>query len=474
MPEASFSSDFVQALTDEIERFTAALPPAATTYRRADLRHALQRALYFRFVNDERCQRGWWAERPGPGWLARLLRRTFRARVTSAALVFPRFAHTALQSRRLRRQRNATPRGRTGMLVFAVIHAKFVRYVQAIGLDHDATAFYCGMLDTLQVELARAGIDVTVAPAVSAWRRLFDARQPYLQQFGLQQELDAHLAFLDVSRPRAVVVVEGNSPSDEVINQACKLVGIPCACIQQGWSPIIHAAFRQFSFTTMFVWGEAFARLLATHSPRQRFVPTGSHVIGPAEPTSAARCNAISFFLQGKSPLIDDAVWSGFLELVRRVAARCPALPVLVREHPSCPLDQATRADLGSVANIELVDPARSSLHEQLARSRVGVSLFSTTLFECVASGVVPVAVNPNVLRQFVPSLAEAGVGVEAGSWADAEEAIIRLCEDDAFYARYVARQPAFADSFFHGATREQAKMMLRAELARLAAEEYS
>src|SRR5207245_2731811 len=59
-------------------------------------------------------------------------------------------------------------------------------------------------------------------------------------------------------RPACLVVVEGNAPQDETINQACAQLGIPTVCVQQGWSPVLHNGFRNMSYTRMTVWGQGF------------------------------------------------------------------------------------------------------------------------------------------------------------------------------------------------------------------------
>lgn len=467
MPTAPFSSDFVAALTDQIGRLITSLPARMTTHRGADLRHALQRALYFQFANDDALRVAWLGGALGDDWLAdRLARHGLMKRARTLALIAPRMARDAMLGRRARA---SAPIGGSleGMLVASVIHAKFVRYVEALGLPRALYRYYCGTLAPLHDELGRYGLAALLAPSLDWWRRAIDWRQPYLDAYGLQRELDAHLAFLEATRPRAVVVVEGNSPSDEVMNQACKLTGIPCICLQQGWSPILHAGFRDFSFTKMLVWGDGFARLLAPANPRQRFVTTGSHVIGG--PTAAGAFvgerSAVSFLLQGRSPMIDDVSLEGLITLVQRVAAGDRRRPVLVREHPSAPLATSTRRSLNAHPNVTIVDPANLSLQQQLAGSRVGVSLFSTTLFECVAGAVVPVAVNPGILRELRPSLAAAGVGVEVASWEAAHAAIARLCDDDTFYRQHLARRDEFVALFFHGADCDRAKRAIADEL---------
>ena len=53
-------------------------------------------------------------------------------------------------------------------------------------------------------------------------------------------EADVTLAALQALRPASVVVVEGNAPLDVVTAEACRVLGIPCFCVQQGWSPYVH------------------------------------------------------------------------------------------------------------------------------------------------------------------------------------------------------------------------------------------
>ena len=77
-------------------------------------------------------------------------------------------------------------------------------------------------------------------------------------------------------RLKLVVVPEGNTPEDEILARVAERHGIASACIQQGWSPILHPAFHNLSYGAMLVWGEGFADLLAPANPRQRFIATGN------------------------------------------------------------------------------------------------------------------------------------------------------------------------------------------------------
>jgi len=460
--QPEFASDFIQSLVDEIERLIADRPLVSTEYRGADLRQALARSLYFQFANDEACRRDW---QSGPGWLAH--RFATCSRRSTAVLSVPRAMRDLLLDLQWRYLYKKGPSCRN-KLVFAFARERFAHYLQAIGFNSNSALFYCGLPNPRSFALSFSDIPLALPSTLRPWRRYLDWKNPDLQVFALQRQLDIHLAFLERERPRAVVVVEGNAPFDEVLNQACKLTDIPCICIQQGWSPIIHTGFRHLSFTKMLVWGEDFGRLLSSYSPGQRFVATGNHLVGCEARSVSSPRNAISFFLQARSPMIHKKVLDDFFVLIRRIGTACPNLRMLVRDHPTARMNAAAHRSLDTLKNVEWVNPATSSLHDQLTRSRVSVSLFSTTLLESVACGSVPVAVNPGILRQFIPSLAESGVGVEASTWNDAEAAIIKLCTDQQFYEAHVSQHADFVHRFFNGATREESKEALRIELTRI------
>src|SRR3954465_2887322 len=72
----------------------------------------------------------------------------------------------------------------------------------------------------------------------------------------LMRGFDRVVTALSRMRASRTVVVEGMSPLDEIGSQASKALGIRSICLQQGWSPLVHAGFRGMTHSTMTVWGE--------------------------------------------------------------------------------------------------------------------------------------------------------------------------------------------------------------------------
>jgi hypothetical protein len=250
-------------------------------------------------------------------------------------------------------------------------------------------------------------------------------------------------------------VVEGMSPTDELANRAAAVLGIPCVCLQQGWSPFVHVGFRNMSFAAMAVWGEGFAALLRPGNPDQRFVAVGSFALASEvgfgrEELAAAVGNrpAVAFFLQPDSPVITPVHQAAFHELVTRTAVRLPGSAILVREHPASPLPTAEREALVAIG-AQMVKPERFALRAILETAQVAVSIYSTSLIEAVAMGAVPLVFNPTSMPRYEPDLESLGAGLERRSVEDAEDAIAELmCDSEARTALRDAGE-GFRSGFF-------------------------
>jgi glycosyltransferase involved in cell wall biosynthesis len=235
-------------------------------------------------------------------------------------------------------------------------------------------------------------------------------------------------------------------------------LGIPCVCLQQGWSPVVHTGFRNMSFDRMAVWGAGFAELLEPHNPDQEFVVTGSPAFDRrdgaggdlAEQIGGRR--TVGFFTGAVSPLLAQADVDEFMALIPAVASTLPDAAVLVREHPAHPLSQARLAELERLPNVLLAPPRRYPLRDVLLNSDVVVSDYSTTLIEGVAMQRPAVVCNQTSMPRYSPDVEAHGVGIEVKQTAAARDAIARLVSDRAFYDEFTARMPAFRNRFFAGA----------------------
>ncbi len=430
--------EFVQSLCDGIEGFTARRVRSdrdAFIYRGADLRYAVERAMYIRLVNDA------------------ALCATFRSSPHAGVAIPDALCAPPPLARRLRqwldRPSRTEPMPPGPPVLVHVIQEKFVRYLQPVMDRLPVPYAYLGALNpAMTPAFARLGvphIDLSSLdlPSPRVPRALLD--------FGeLPAWYDRIFAALSMLRPRCVVLVEGNAAQDEVVNRACLALGIPTVCVQQGWSPFVHNGFRNMSYTEMAVWGEGFADVLRPFNASQRFTATGHHgLTGVGRASRDGNCTpAIGFFLQAAGPLISEAAWSEFLTLIRRTAETFGSSRIIVRSHPAHDLTDAEVRAL-SMPNVQLSHPSAQSLDEVLSNVDIVVSIYSTVLVEGVAVGAIPVVVNLTSMPAYLPDVAGAGVGIEVRDSNSALASIGRLMADEELRRSIAAGAETFRKNFF-------------------------
>lgn len=442
-------ADYTLDLSDAIGAALAAAGRAAFVYRGSDLAHAVERELFVQLVNDDGLHSAYETRRQGgeaqvprlPGRVqqdvARLLlgRGTLRAKAGLAAL---------------RSRGRAAPihsaGGDDGPLCYLLDHAKFLSFVAPLLQADTGDAHILSATDELLPALRESGIAHTALDYASR------AQPAYPSELGKGLRERDYLAVvhdviteaLENVRPRALFVVEGNGPFDEVASRAARALGIPSICLQQGWSPVIHSGFRNMSFTRMTVWGPAFARLLQPYNPQQRFESVGHHL---AIPDADGEHDAIVFFLQSTSPIIAPSHLEQLHGLVLAAADRLRDRRILVRQHPGAPLASDVRTEMERRRNVSFADDM--PLAEVLATARTSVSIYSTTLLESAAAGVPPIVFNPTSLTRPQPDLAALGAAVDAAEVDTALEAIDRLASDDDYHGSFAPAMDRFRTDFF-------------------------
>jgi hypothetical protein len=330
------------------------------------------------------------------------------------------------------------PQGAVACFVFN--HPKFVRYtaplIRHLGVDR------CMAIALAGTEEAVEGLGIPAVPFAPT-------------REGLAGEYEHLHALLEATRPRVVVIVEGNAPIHEVANQAAHDLGIATLCIQQGWASMVHTGFRNMSFDSMAVWGRGFAALLEPHNPHQHFDVTGSLSLDPgfdeSAPVPEVNRPAVLFALQVVAPTIPYRAIRSFLSLIDDVAERLPQAALLVREHPGHPI-AAQGHDWTPPSRVQLVPPDRFPLRAVLDAVDVVVSISSTTLLEGVARLRPAVVVNETSVPRHSPDVEAWNAGVEVATTSDAVEAICRLVENHTYRRSLEPGMKAFRAEYFAGA----------------------
>ena len=339
-------------------------------------------------------------------------------------------------------------------LLIHIHHIKFETYFKKItdvlgNLEYDYLSL---RNEELTKELISRGHSVIYPSSKKTILQINSLSRSLLDFTSLIEESLLILYTLKEKKPNKIIVIEGNSHLDLLTLEASKVLGIPCYCLQQGWSPIVHTGFRNMSFTAMFVWGKYFAEVLQPYNPSQLFQVTGSHLLGNHNYLEKKNNNknAISFFLQSPSILISINAYEDFLKLILSVANSLPNQPIIVRDHPSYSIQSNYRAQFSKHSNIYFSNPLSEGLVEVLNESIIAVSIFSTVLLECIASRVVPVVCNFGSIKKYEPDLTFDGLGIEANSVEDGLVKIVKLISNPFDIQNILSKQIVNKKYYFH------------------------
>ncbi len=343
--------------------------------------------------------------------------------------------------------RCATRSGGPAKVLFLVIQPKFVRYLRPIAealpvesafLTYDDPQTFKWLeaegLPRVAIDLSPESRELVKSPAKLGG---FDYALGPFDDLAVSFNAVRHA--LKELGPDCIVVPEGNAPINELINRAARALAIPTLCVQQGWSPFIHPGFRNMTFSRMCVWGRGFAEQLSPFNPGQIFVETGNHMIDCCRQEDDRNRNAIAFFLQKDFRLISESAWNSMLELIRWASASFPDTEVRVREHPSSPLSELEVASFDRLANVRLMPAHVATLDDSLRGCSVAIAMYSTTILEAAAMGVVPLIVSVVGFEHYNPNIAAQGAAVEVWDFAQAREALSRLVGDQPYRSSFAA-----------------------------------
>jgi hypothetical protein len=460
-PARQLGYKYVVALVDAIETVIDGAGRRDFAYRGADLSRAVQCALFINLVNDgdlyeafRAHSRGEQAPQPLPAYelgarVARLLldRAAPRSRAARQRLRW-RLRNVRNLPRYLSERHPGVEESRGSRACFFLDHSKFLRFIAPVADRLGAENVIVVPL-VAEAEAALSGSGYTSASLEERETPVGRAIGAAVREWpaSLLTLYDAVLELLAELRPGCSIVLEGNSPLDEVTNQGSRVLGIPCLCLQQGWSPIVHNGFRGMSFTRMGIWGEGFREILAPYNHDQRFEVVGNPVLAGVSETPSER--AVAFFLQPLSPLIGEEHQRQMHELILEAARSFPRDTILVREHPGWPLADAAQRRLEAVPNLRMVPASSYPLSEVIGASRAAVSIYSTSLLEAAALGTPPLVFNPTSMPRYAPDLEEIGAGVEVDRIEPAIRVLDRLLHDDAYARSFEPAMTSFRARYF-------------------------
>jgi len=441
---------FLQSLTRAIEAWSAAMAkrdPDVFLDRGMDLRHAIERDVFFKIANDPPLQERFdartekqalppasdnpWCTVIEP-WLANDDTRPLEAKTP------PLSALRRGRSRIGNLLRLGKPAFTTANLtspldiLFLCIHPKFAEFFRPVTDAAGAGAAFLTINDVpLEKHLdGRGWARVGLRPVHFA---LPDS--PLLSHFPHYRGiLDSLCAMMETLKPRVIAVPEGNAPVYELALLAGQRHGVATVCVQHGAPAYTNPGFRNWHFDDVLVWGDAFIAPYARHNPAQHFTVAGTPALLPSPVDSGdAPIRSVGFFLQKAVTVIPAWEWTALLKFIGWTARTFPNLKIIVRDHPSQPHLAATeRAELEGLPNLAFMPPPRFSLNDVLTACDVVVASASTTLLEAAQSGAIPFIFGGSYPEDF-PDMVGAQVAVSAPDLAAAQTLMTRLTADGAW-----------------------------------------
>ena len=452
---------FPVELSDAIERASSALADRLM-HDGNSLSHAAEREAFARLVNDPSLTRVYAAGTGSVDVLDEYERIAVQELVPAAqARISPRARlRQALRptARRVRARRSPHDApGAQRAVWFALHHPKFLRFV--LPLISEFGADRVGVL-ALSEEVQNAAAAEQIATRLVV-PRVRASEPTNLLRPHLADLLESLRHALTAGGARAVLVCEGNAPSDSLIGIAARSLAIPSVCIQHGWAPVSNVGFRNLGHTTIAVWGEGFAELLAPGNPGADFAAVGNLSLraeGTPGPLTEriGRGRGVLFSLQTVAPTIPRKAMVSFLEVIQTAATRLPDVPLLVREHPGHPLASLGLA-LPTGANIVDAHPARVALMDALDASFAVASISSTTLLEGVAL-LRPALIVDDL--PYSPALVDWHAGLQVPSSA-AVDALATLADPD-YRRTFEPGMQRVREHFFAGARGDAAARLAR------------
>lgn len=481
--KSDFEYEYIRALCEAIGLFIEGIEKenrSAFVYRGANLKYALERVFYFSFLNNKNLTELF--KKWKLGQLPKEITLNNNVEKELAILLFnkelPSNAISVAEKTTIKDIAKSLIRkiskillldkiigffiefadyiyfkkAKKARVIITLVHQKFVNYLKPITDSLDSDYQYLSIYERVNDFLSKNKLPFLKIRKFSYKLKNFLNHREYLSESGLILQYDMIYNALKNLRPETAIVIEGNAANNEIVNQACKKIGIKTVCIQQGWSPIIHTGFRNMSYSKMLVWGEGFAKLLAPYNPEQRFISVGSHILNP--PIIDKKNDkqiTISFFLSAPSGLLTPKIWDEYFNLIMWTAKELNDQKIIISDDPVQPLSEDKIKLLKQFGNLTIVSPIKQKLRDTLNSSDITVLVMSTIILESIAADVLPLVFNITSLPNFFPNVNAYGAGIEVKNIADAQKILNKIAREDNFIDSFKPAMKKFRQEFFSG-----------------------
>ena len=474
--EQDFGYEYVIALCEAIEKVVKkeeAATPHIFTYKELNLRFAVERALYFSYANSASLFDIFtkWKTDSLPKQIQakdnaqkKLIREmcnveeskiyvktgnTGKIIIKSSVRVFINIFRLNTLVSFIRKQINFSNQNKKYQVLFYVINERFVRFMKPI---FDKIGVPCAYITTDTKTANYLEKEKIPHVRVSRFGYMLSKlaqKDSTLKRFMITEYYDLLSDSINNIHPKSVVLVEGNVPAYETVNQICKKLNIKSVCIQQGWSPIVHNGFRNMSYTKMLVWGDGFANDLRIYNPKQKFVTVGNFTVETQQSKNITQIKTVALFFHGTGRMIPPKTLEDFLDFTKRLVKDFQNINIIIREHPVYKLDQKIKTELINSGNVVFMSGPEYSLESVMEKSDLNISVYSGTCLESISAGILPLMINITSCPNFFPDIAKLGAGIEVKSTDEALETIKRLIENPNIIQKFKEPMEKFRKEYF-------------------------
>jgi hypothetical protein len=267
------------------------------------------------------------------------------------------------------------------------------------------------------------------------------------------------------SNPKLILYLEGDSVHHELLALIGKKYSIKSVCIQWGAFPFpgLLNGFRGLTCTYFLSWGPLFIKQLKPFNPEPIFIPVG-HPGLTLSITDAIR-DSIVFLLNtsGSSPSDGfNRPHALFLDMIKWVAESYPYIRILIRPHPTLPLNVNEQKLFKRYKNIEIEESLAIKLEATLSKSMIAIGFTSSTLIEAAGYGVLPVVINPYPWS-YQPDLKKLGIGIECKDVLSAKNCLTDLLANKgALIKKMQAELILRGDEIFHCIGDDSAELIMK------------
>ena len=238
------------------------------------------------------------------------------------------------------------------------------------------------------------------------------------------------LSYIKKIKPKSIIIPEGNAPIYEVLNLVAQnRKDIKTICIQHAWATgFVDTGWRNMHFDLYICWGDVFKKALQPFNKSQKFISIGSHILELNYESSEK--DSISFFSQSSaSGIISPKKHNEFLDFALYVATKYKKTNIIIREHPSAPMGDDLKIKFQDCKNVEFMNPDKFLLSDVLSRSKITISIISSTLFESLLYDAIPIYFNNIEMPRLDIDLVEMNMALEIKSINEEKDKIKAILE---------------------------------------------